>query len=76
MFHFGVCSYEPALSQYRVWEWTEDRRWQMLNTVLAEVAPVEIVINSAAQFPGKLSTEVACIVACLLATVGVLFVSL
>ena len=53
LFHFGVCSYEPALSQYRVWEWTEDRRWQMLNTVLAEVAPVEIVVNSAAMFPGK-----------------------
>lgn len=47
----GVCVYEPALSQYRVWEWIEDKRWQMLFTVLAETAPVELCIDSAGDFP-------------------------
>ena len=52
--YLGITSFDPALSIYRIWEWCEDSRWQMLFTVLAEVAPVEIVIDTAADFPGKM----------------------
>jgi hypothetical protein len=60
----GICVYEPALSQYRVWEWIEDKRWQMLFTVLAETSPVELCIDSGGDFPRTLVCSISVPLVC------------